>query len=102
MSDGKKSWDLTSAHSLEGACEWIRKRSGALFVVAVRAGAKPDDDGRFVNDSAIAADPEMPIRDIMQRLELETGALVADLMRAREARENKNANSVSRSKRAAS
>lgn len=83
MSDAKK-WDLTSPHSLEGACEWIRKGSGALFVIAVRAGARPDEDGRFVFDSAIAADPEMPIRDILARLELETPGLVAALMQSRE------------------
>ncbi len=83
MSNGK-GWDLTSTHSLEGACEWIRKGSGALFVVAVRAGAKPDDDGRFTYESAIAADPNMPIRDILQRLELEVSGLTAGLMRQRE------------------
>lgn len=84
MSNNGK-WDLTSAHSLEGACDWIRKNSGALFVVAVRAGAKPDDDGRYTDDSAIAADPEMPIRDILHRLELEVAALTTALMRQREA-----------------
>ena len=89
MSNNGK-WDLTSRHSLEGACEWIRKGSGALFVVAVRAGAAPDDDGRFVFDSAIAADPQMPIRDIMHRLELETVGLVSELMRQREGNGKRN------------
>jgi hypothetical protein len=79
-----KAWDLTSPHSLEGACEWIRKNGGCLFVVAVRAGAKPDEDGRFVFDSAIAADPNMPIRDIMARLDLEVSGLVAALMTSRD------------------
>jgi hypothetical protein len=95
MANGKQ-WDLTSTHSLEGACEWIRKGSGALFVVAVRAGAKPDDDGRFVYESAIAADPNMPIKDILQRLELEVGGLTADLVRKRD-EEGKRSDRVSRS-----
>ena len=95
MSNGKP-WDLTSTHSLEGACEWIRKGSGALFVVAVRAGAKPDDDGRFTYESAIAGDPKMPIRDILQRLELEVGGLAAGLMCQRN-EEGKRSDRVSRS-----
>jgi hypothetical protein len=95
VSNGK-GWDLTSTHSLEGACEWIRKGSGALFVVAVRAGAKPDDDGRFIYESAIAADPNMPIKDILQRLELEVGGLTADLVRKRD-EEGKRSDRVSRS-----
>ncbi len=95
MSTGK-GWDLTSTHSLEGACEWIRKSSGALFVVAVRAGAKPDDDGRFTCESVIAADPNMPIRDILQRLELEVDGLTVGLMRQRD-QEGKRSDRVSRS-----
>ena len=34
---GKKPWDLTLTHSLEGAAEWIRKRSDALAVIVVRS-----------------------------------------------------------------
>jgi hypothetical protein len=71
MSD-RKQWDLTSTHALEGACEWIRKRSGALMVVAIR-----------VEDSAIAADPEMPAKEILPRLELEMGYLECALRAAR-------------------
>lgn len=89
MASGK-GWDLTSTHSLESACEWIRKGSGALFVVAVRAGAKPDDDGRFIYESAIAADPAMPIKDVISRLELEVAALTLALMRQREAQGKRN------------
>lgn len=84
MSGNGKEWDLTSTHSLEGACEWIRKRAGALFVVAVRAGATPDADGRFTDDSAIAADPAMPIKDLVPRLELEIAALTLALMKQRD------------------
>lgn len=36
MAEQKKKWDLTSAHSLQGACEWIRSRSGAQIVLAIR------------------------------------------------------------------
>lgn len=89
MANGR-GWDITSTHSLESACEWIRKGSGALFVVAVRAGVKPDEDGRFTDDSAIAADPEMPIKDILPRLELEVTALTLALMRQREALGKRN------------
>jgi hypothetical protein len=74
MGDGKKRWDLTSTHALEGACEWIRKSSGALMVVAIR-----------VEDSAIAADPAMPAKDLLPRLELEMAELAEALRVARQA-----------------
>lgn len=32
----KQAWDLTSTHALEGAAEWIRSRSDATVVMAVR------------------------------------------------------------------
>jgi hypothetical protein len=32
MAGKAKPWDLTSTHALEGACEWLRKRSGALWL----------------------------------------------------------------------
>ena len=83
MSNGK-SWDLTSLNSLESACEWIRSKSGALIVLAVRPGANSEDDGRGVFDSAIAVDPAMPIRDIFPRIELEITELTTALMRSRE------------------
>jgi len=67
-----KSWDLTSTHALEGACEWIRKRSGALMVVAIR-----------VDDSALAADPAMAAKDVLPRLELEMEALAEGLRKQR-------------------
>jgi hypothetical protein len=70
---GKEKWDLTPTRALEGACEWIRKRSGALMVVAIR-----------VEDSAIAVDPAMPAKEILPRLELETADL-ADKIRAQRA-----------------
>lgn len=68
----KKTWDLTSQHALEAACEWIRAKSGALMVVAVR-----------VEDSAIAADPAMPAKELLPRLELEMEELAAKLAEAR-------------------
>lgn len=73
MASGKP-WDLTSSHALQGACEWIRKRSGALMVVAIR-----------VEDSAIAADPAMPVKDLLPRLELELPALAEEIKLARQA-----------------
>jgi hypothetical protein len=68
----KKPWDLTSTHALEGACEWIREKSGALMVVAIR-----------VDDSAIAADPAMPARELLPRLALEMEELATKLAEAR-------------------
>ena len=81
MADSKKPWDLTSTHALEGACEWIRKQSGALMVVAIR-----------VEDSAIAADPSLAPKDIFPRLELEMEALAEALKVAREAQRKKAGN----------
>lgn len=46
---GGKGWDLTSRHSLEAAVEWVRKGSGALLVLVVRA-----EDVAFAVDAAIA------------------------------------------------
>ena len=45
-----KGWDLTSLHSLDSAVEWVRKGSGALLVLVVRA-----EDVAFAVDPAIAA-----------------------------------------------
>ena len=81
MADSKKPWDLTSTHALEGACEWIRKQSGALMVVAIR-----------VEDSAIAADPAMAPKDLLPRLELELPALAETLKVSREAQRKKMEN----------
>jgi hypothetical protein len=44
-----KGWDLTSTHSLEGAVEWIRKGSGALLVLVVRA-----EDVAFAVDGKVS------------------------------------------------
>jgi hypothetical protein len=68
MSKGK-GWDLTSLHSLEGAAEWIRKNSGALLVLVVRA-----EDIAFAVDAQIApADArvmvELVMPDVQRRLE---------------------------------
>lgn len=82
MADKKKEWDLTSTHALEGACEWIRKRAGALMVIAIRPGSIDQDGNSLAADSAIAfdavidVDPELPANDILARLELEMPALV--------------------------
>lgn len=54
-----KPWDLASTHALEGAAEWIRKRSDATVVMVVRghdkafavAGdVKPSDAAELVRD----------------------------------------------------
>jgi hypothetical protein len=76
----KKKWDLSKLHALEAACEWIRKESGALMVVAIR-----------VEDSAIAVDPAMPAGDLVPRLELETEALAEKVEMTRQAAREKAA-----------
>ena len=48
MSKGK-GWDLTSTHSLEGAAEWIRKRSDAILVLVVRG-----EDFAFAVDEQVS------------------------------------------------
>lgn len=68
MSKGK-GWDLTSLHSLEGAAEWIRKNSGALLVLVVRA-----EDVAFAVDKDVAPAAavdmvELVMPDAMHRLE---------------------------------
>ncbi|MHB8303631.1 MAG: hypothetical protein ACYDC6_12450 [Acidobacteriaceae bacterium] len=45
----KKNWDLTSEHSLEGAAEWVRKKSDAVLVLIVRG-----------EDVVFAVDPRVP------------------------------------------
>ena len=72
MADSKKPWDLTSSHALLGACEWIRKQSGALMVVAIR-----------VEDSAIAADPSLAPKDIFPRLLQDTEELARQVEQVR-------------------
>ena len=74
MSDRAK-WDLTSQHALEGACEWIRKRSGALMVVAIR-----------VDDSALAVDPDLATKEVLPRLEFEMFDLAETLQKQRAAK----------------
>lgn len=73
-----RGFDFTQTGGLRAACEWIRKGSGALMVVAIR-----------VEDSAIDVDPEMPLKDVMPRLELEVLDLTNKLMAAREAAREK-------------
>ncbi len=57
MSRGK-GWDLTSLRSLESAAEWIRKGSGGLLVLVVRA-----------EDVAFAVDPEIAPADAVTMVE---------------------------------
>lgn len=77
----KREWDLTSAHSLEGAAEWIRKKSGAALVLVVRG-----------EDVVFAVDPTVPrAKDAMEMVEVAMPELEKSWMeiRARKARESK-------------
>jgi hypothetical protein len=71
----EKGWDLTSQHSLQGAVDWIGKRSDALLVVVVRAG-----------DNAIYVDDRMAPRDALERLDLEMPDLVQAVKKQRHAK----------------
>jgi hypothetical protein len=71
VSKGAK-WDLTSLHSLEGAAEWIRKGSGALLVLVVRA-----------EDVAFAVDKEVAPADARDMVEIVMPGAMARLEEVR-------------------
>ena len=60
----KKKWDLTSTHSLEGAAEWIRTRSGAAVVLVVREG----DWAASVNPSLLPQEACAKVNKVMAEL----------------------------------
>lgn len=68
----KKNWDLTSRHSLEGAAEWVRKKSGALLVLVVRG-----------EDVAFALDPAIRLADAGAMVEAAMPELVESVTRQR-------------------
>lgn len=73
MSKGKD-WDVTSLHSLEGAAEWIRNKSGALLVLVVRP-----EDVAFAVDPLIAPKDagdmvEVAMQGVPLRLEMQRAA----------------------------
>lgn len=68
-----KERDMTSLSAVQGLAEWMRKGSGALFVLVVR-----------VDDLAIAADPLLKPEDTMHLVDdrkEEMHALLAMLRR---------------------
>jgi hypothetical protein len=65
-----KPWDLTSKHSLDSAAEWIRKGSGAIFVLVIRG-----------EDMICAVDPTVRPQDITAMIDQvlpELGAQLVD------------------------
>lgn len=82
MSEGKKGWDLTTLHSLQGAAEWIRKNAGAQLVLVIRPG-----DVAFAVDSQIA--PKDARGLVEAELEQVVEALVQHRMVARDRAEEK-------------
>lgn len=60
----RKGWDLTSKHSLDGACEWVREKSGAILVVAIRA-----------EDVSFACDAQVSPRSAVEMLDAMSGEL---------------------------
>jgi hypothetical protein len=68
----KKKWDLTSAHSLQGACEWIRKRGGAQVVLAIRK-----------EDWAIAFDIKMGPLEVRDAVREMLAPMLDELLKAK-------------------
>lgn len=64
----RKQWDLISTHALEGAAEWIRKRSDAIVVMVVRG----QDTAFAVAESCAPADAAELVRDELPRMVEET------------------------------
>lgn len=60
----RKQWDLTSTHSLDGAAEWIRKRSDAIVVMVVRGR----DMAFAVDERCAPADAAELVRDLLPRM----------------------------------
>jgi hypothetical protein len=60
----KKSWDLTSAHSLEGAAGWIGKNAGASLVLVVR----PKDVAVWIDDKLQPYEAITAIRNELPQL----------------------------------
>lgn len=71
----RKQWDLTSVHALEGAAEWIRKRSDAIVVMVIRG----QDTAFAVAESCAPSDAADLVRDQLPQM-------VEDTNRARAAR----------------
>ena len=71
----KKQWDLTSTHAVEGAAEWIRKRSDAIVVMVVRG-----------QDKAFAVHPDVAPSDAAELVRDLLSEIVEDTNRARHAR----------------
>ncbi len=69
----ERKWDMTSAHSLEAAAEWLRKEADALVVVVIRAG-----------DGTLAADGLIDVMDVHDRLWQDVPKLLGGLRRSRE------------------
>ncbi|MGC1780885.1 MAG: hypothetical protein WA708_00025 [Acidobacteriaceae bacterium] len=80
MPTDKKPWDLTSTHAVEGAAEWIRKKSGARLVLVVRG-----------EDVAFAVDPALRCAEAMTMVEVAMPELERSWIeqRARQGREGK-------------
>lgn len=68
-------WDLTSTRALEGAAEWIRKRSDATVVMVVRG-----------HDKAFAVAPECAPGDAAELVRDLLPAMVDDVNKARHAK----------------
>ena len=64
----RKQWDLTSVHALEGAAEWIRKRSGAIVVMVVRG----QDKAFAVSPDVAPSDAAELVRDLLPEMVEET------------------------------
>lgn len=76
---GKAGWDLTSTHSLEGAAEWLRKRSDALLVLVIRG----QHHGDCVADVAFATDPTLRPEEVLDMVDAAMPELVESMTKLR-------------------
>lgn len=68
MAEKRKQWDLTSTHALEGAAEWIRKRSDAIVVMVVRG----QDFAFAMADECAPSDAAELVRELLPEMVEET------------------------------
>lgn len=75
-----KEWDLRNMVQVANALEWLRKRSGAVILVAIRQG-----------DVSWALDPTMTPADVADRIHAEIPIIVNTMLRKLEDRRQHNA-----------
>ena len=83
----RKSWDMTSTHSLEAAAEWLRKNADALLVLVIRGEA----EGVRGADVAFALHPAVRVQDAADMVMAAMPELPDSVMRMRAERAKEGA-----------